>query len=138
MPDSVNVATTLAGLHGDAVAATAEQAKAHGLKTVTDLRGRFDADDVLATYRWQLDHLFPHCSHALLAGLPPSRTVGVDGGVKWREVARETERIRDISNRKVRTLDNSARKSVATTMSTSGSRTPSGTTAGARRSPRSP
>jgi hypothetical protein len=26
-------------------------------------------------------------------------------GVKWREVARETERIRDVSNRKVRTLD---------------------------------
>jgi hypothetical protein len=103
VPDSVNVATTLAGLHG-AVAATAEQAKTHGLKTVTDLRGRFDAGDVLATYRWQLDHLFPHCSHALLAGLPPSRTVSVDG-VKWREVARETERIRDVSNRKVRTLD---------------------------------
>ncbi|MFE4847531.1 GxGYxYP domain-containing protein, partial [Streptomyces sp. NPDC056689] len=103
VPDSVNVATTLAGLHG-AVAATAEQAKAHGLKTLTDLRGRFDADDVLATYRWQLDHLFPHCSHALLAGLPPTRTVNVTG-VKWREVARETERIRDTSNRKVRTLD---------------------------------
>ncbi|MEU6673941.1 GxGYxYP domain-containing protein [Streptomyces sp. NPDC046925] len=103
VPDSVNIATTLAGLN-NAVAATAEQARTHGLKTVMDLRGRFDADDVLATYRWQLTHLFPQCSHALLAGLPPTRTVAVDG-VTWRQVAREAERIRDGSNRRVRTFD---------------------------------
>lgn len=103
VPDTVNVATTLAGLR-DAVAATAEQAREHGLRTVMDLRGRFDPDDVLATYRWQLDHLFPQCAHTLLAGLPPTRTVTVDG-VRWREIARETERIRDLSNRQVRTLD---------------------------------
>ncbi|MHC5257966.1 GxGYxYP domain-containing protein [Streptomyces sp. UC4497] len=103
VPDSVNVATTLAGLK-NGVAATAEQARDHGLKTLVDLRGRFDADDVLATYRWQLDKLFPHCDHALLSGLPPTRTVSVSG-VKWREVARESERIRDTSNRKSRTLD---------------------------------
>lgn len=103
VPDSVNVATTLAGLK-NGVAATADQAREHGLKTLVDLRGRFDADDVLATYRWQLDKLFPHCDHALLSGLPPTRTVNVSG-VKWREVARESERIRDTSNRKVRTLD---------------------------------
>ncbi|MET8468576.1 GxGYxYP domain-containing protein [Streptomyces sp. NPDC006422] len=103
VPDSVNVATTLAGLK-DGVAATAEQARDHGLKTLVDLRGRFDADDVLATYRWQLDTLFPHCDHALVSGLPPTRTVSVSG-VKWREVARESERVRDTSNRSVRTLD---------------------------------
>ncbi|MFI7132255.1 GxGYxYP domain-containing protein [Nonomuraea sp. NPDC050153] len=103
VPDSVNVATTLAGLE-DAVAATAEQAAAHGLRTVVDLRGRFDPADVLATYRWQLDHLFPRCTHALLAGLPPTRTVRVDG-VRWRELARETERVRDASNRAVRAFD---------------------------------
>ncbi|MFH8487710.1 GxGYxYP domain-containing protein [Streptomyces longisporoflavus] len=106
VPDSVNIATTLAGLE-NAVAATADQAHKHGLRTVMDLRGRFDADDVLATYHWQLDHLFPRCSHALLAGLPPTRTVSVDN-VRWREVARETKRIRDVSNRRVRTFDLSA------------------------------
>ncbi|MFI7642449.1 GxGYxYP domain-containing protein [Nonomuraea sp. NPDC049400] len=103
VPDSVNVATTLAGLE-NAVAATAEQAAAHGLRTVADLRGRFDPGDVLATYRWQLDHLFPRCGHALLAGLPPTRTVRVDG-VRWRELARETERVRDSANRAVHTFD---------------------------------
>ncbi|MGR6912744.1 GxGYxYP domain-containing protein [[Actinomadura] parvosata] len=103
VPDSVNVATTLAGLE-NAVAATAEQAAEHGFKVITDLRGRFDPDDVLATYRWQLDHLFPRCTKALLSGLPPTRTVKVDN-VQWREVARESERIRDSSNRQVRTFD---------------------------------
>ncbi|GAA3713233.1 hypothetical protein GCM10022224_093450 [Nonomuraea antimicrobica] len=103
VPDSVNVATTLAGLE-NAVAATADQAAEYGLRIVTDLRGRFAPDDVLATYRWQLDTLFPRCTHALLSGLPPTRTVRVEG-VRWREVARETERVRDSSNRQVRTFD---------------------------------
>ncbi|MGW5216106.1 GxGYxYP domain-containing protein [Streptomyces sp. NPDC004051] len=103
VPDSVNVATTLAGLT-DAVAATAEQADRHGLRTVTDLRGRFDPDDVPATYRWQLRHLFPRCAHTLVAGLPPVRTVPATG-VRWREIAKETERVRDSSNRRTRTLD---------------------------------
>ncbi|MEU6718854.1 GxGYxYP domain-containing protein [Nonomuraea sp. NPDC046802] len=106
VPDSVNVATTLAGLE-NAVAATAEQATRYGLKTITDLRGRFDPGDVLATYRWQLANLFPRCAHTLLSGLPPTRTTRVDG-VQWREVARETERVRDSSNREVRTFDLSA------------------------------
>ncbi|PWS51603.1 hypothetical protein DLE01_10995 [Streptomyces sp. FT05W] len=103
VPDSVNVATTLAGLE-NAVVATAEQAREHRLGTVADLRGRFDADDVLSTYRWQLDHLFPRCAHTLLAGLPPTRTVRNEG-VRWREIARETRRVRDASNRQVRTFD---------------------------------
>lgn len=106
VPDSVNVATTLAGLE-NAVAATVDRARDHGLATVADLRGRFDADDVLATYRWQLDHLFPRCTHTLVAGLPPTRTVRADG-VQWRELAREAERVRDSSNRQVRTFDLSA------------------------------
>ncbi|GAA1361434.1 GxGYxYP domain-containing protein [Streptomyces beijiangensis] len=102
VPDTVNVATTLAGLE-NAVAATAEQARVHDLKVVADLRGRFD-DDPAAVYRWQLDNLFPRCSHALLAGLAPTRTVTVSG-VKWREIAREAVRVRDSSNRAVRALD---------------------------------
>ncbi|MFD0467984.1 GxGYxYP domain-containing protein [Nonomuraea thailandensis] len=103
VPDSVNVATTLAGLE-NAVAATAEQAVEHGFEVITDLRGRFDPGDVLATYRWQLGNLFPRCTKALLSGLPPTRTVRVED-VRWREVARETQRIRDSSNRQVRTFD---------------------------------
>jgi hypothetical protein len=102
VPDSVNVATTLAGLR-DAVVATPAQARKHGLKVLEDLRGKFDSDPV-ATYRWQLEHLFPQCDHRLLVGLPPTRVVAVEG-VKWREISREKERIRDSSNRAVRTFD---------------------------------
>ncbi|TWD84862.1 GxGYxY motif-containing protein [Kribbella amoyensis] len=102
IPDSLNVATTLAGLE-NAVVATAEQASAHGLRIVKDLRGVFDEDRV-KTYRWQLDNLFPRCSHKLLAGLPPTMVVQAEN-ITWTEIARETRQIRDSSNRDTYTLD---------------------------------
>ncbi|TDO52828.1 GxGYxY motif-containing protein [Kribbella sp. VKM Ac-2571] len=106
VPDSLNVATTLAGLE-NAVVADADQAKAHGLKIVQDLRGMFD-DDRVKTYRWQLDNLFPKVTHKLLAGLPPTRVVDVEG-VQWQEIARETRQIRDSSNRGTYNLDVSSK-----------------------------
>lgn len=106
VPDSLNVATTLAGLE-NAVVADADQAKAHGLKIVKDLRGMFD-DDRVKTYRWQLDNLFPRVTKQLLAGLPPTQVVDVEG-VQWVEIARETQQIRDSSNRGVYNLDVSAK-----------------------------
>ncbi|MET7280213.1 GxGYxYP domain-containing protein [Kribbella sp. NPDC005582] len=106
VPDSLNVATTLAGLE-DCVVADAAQAKAHGLKIVQDLRGKFDGDRV-KTYRWQLDNLFPRVTHKLLAGLPPTRVVAVEN-VQWQEIARETRQIRDSSNRRNYDLDVSAK-----------------------------
>jgi hypothetical protein len=105
VPDSLNVATTLAGLE-NSVVADADQAKAHGLRIVKDLRGMFDGDRV-KTYRWQLDNLFPRVTHKLLAGLPPTRVVAVEN-VQWKEIARETRQIRDSSNRGSYDLDVSA------------------------------
>ncbi|WP_328992963.1 GxGYxYP family putative glycoside hydrolase [Kribbella sp. NBC_01245] len=105
VPDSLNVATTLAGLY-DAVVADAGQVAEHKLRVVQDLRGKFD-DDRVKTYRWQLQNLFPRCSHRLLAGLPPTMVVDV-ANVSWREVARETRQIRDSSNRGSYTFDVSA------------------------------
>ncbi|HWD81993.1 MAG TPA: GxGYxYP domain-containing protein [Kribbella sp.] len=106
VPDSLNVATTLAGLE-NSVVADADTAKAHGLKIVKDLRGMFD-DDRVKTYRWQLDNLFPRVTKQLLAGLPPTRVVDVEG-VQWLEIARETQQIRDSSNRGTYNLDVSAK-----------------------------
>ncbi|SEK87527.1 GxGYxY sequence motif-containing protein [Pseudoxanthomonas sp. GM95] len=106
VPDSVNVATTLAGLES-AVVATAEQAALHGFRVIEDLRGRFTGQDKVQIYQWQRDHLWPRCEHRLLAGLAPTRLVDVPD-VAWREVARETQEIRDSSNRAVLTLDLSA------------------------------
>lgn len=103
VPDTINVATTLAGLH-DSVVATADQAQRYGLKIIDDLRGRFTGQDKVAIYRWQLENLWPQCDHRLLTGLAPTRTVDVDG-VTWTEIARETEQIRDSSNRTELTVD---------------------------------
>jgi len=103
--DSLNVATTLAGLE-NAVVADAAQAKAHGLRIVQDLRGKFD-DDRVKTYRWQLENLFPRCTRRLLAGLPPTMVVQAEG-LTWKEIARETRQIRDSSNRASYPLDVSA------------------------------
>lgn len=105
VPDSINVATTLAGLE-DSVAATPELAEKYQLRTVADLRGKF-GDDRVATYRWEFENLFPRCTKRLLAGLPPTMVVETEN-VQWREVARETRQIRDSSNRAVVTLDVSA------------------------------
>ncbi len=105
VPDSLNVATTLAGLE-NAVVADAAQAKAHGLRIVQDLRGKFD-DDRVKTYRWQLENLFPRCTRQLLAGLPPTMVVQAEG-LTWKEIARETRQIRDSSNRGHYPLDVSA------------------------------
>ncbi|MFG1819917.1 GxGYxYP domain-containing protein [Kribbella sp. NPDC049174] len=106
VPDSLNVATTLAGLE-DAVVADADQVKAHGLRIVKDLRGVFDNDRV-KTYRWQLDNLFPRCNQKLLTGLPPTMVVQAEN-VEWQEIARETRQIRDSSNRGSYDLDVSAK-----------------------------
>lgn len=103
--DTINIATTLAGLQG-AVIAHPEQAEVYGLPIVDDLRGRF-TDDAVATYRWQVEQLFSRCTNRLLTGIPPTRTVPVPG-VEWREVAREQDPIRDSSNRDVYELDLSA------------------------------
>lgn len=104
--DSINVATTLAGLHG-AVVASPELAQTHDLDVVEDLRGRFTGMSKVDVYRWQLEELWPRCEQRLITGLPPTRVHEVDD-VPWREVARETEQIRDESNRDVYTLDVSA------------------------------
>lgn len=104
--DTVNIATTLAGLKG-AVVATAEQAKTYQLKIIEDLRGKFDGQSKTEIYRWQQEHIWPQCEQRLLTGLPPTRVVDVEG-VEWQEIARETEQIRDSSNRDLYTFDVSA------------------------------
>lgn len=102
VPDTVNVATTLSGLTGSVVA-TSAQAKKHGLPVVKDLRGAFD-DDRVAVYRWQLENLWPRCSHRMLAGLSPMQVVTVPG-VTWSEVGREKTQLRDGSNKATYTFD---------------------------------
>jgi GxGYxYP putative glycoside hydrolase C-terminal domain/GxGYxYP_N second domain/GxGYxYP third domain/GxGYxYP_N 1st domain len=72
IPDSINVATTIAGLR-DAVVATPKVAdtleRRFQLRVLVDLRGRFT--DGMDAYSWQFEHLWPKTTRRMLIGLPP-------------------------------------------------------------------
>ncbi|WJH33760.1 GxGYxYP family putative glycoside hydrolase [Paenibacillus sp. CC-CFT747] len=77
VPDSINVATTLAGIK-DAVVASPELAKKlaaapYRLPVLEDLKGRFK--NRLDAYTWQFDHLWSQTSHRMLVGLSPDTSI---------------------------------------------------------------
>lgn len=71
---------------------------------IEDLRGQFTGMSKTEIYRWQLEHLWPRCEKRLITGLPPTQVIEVED-VSWREVGRETEQLRDESNRDTYTFD---------------------------------
>jgi hypothetical protein len=81
VPDSINVATTLAGLDHAVVAspalATTLQAAPYGLRVMDDLRGRFTSR--LDAYQWEYQHLWvPNAvTHRMLVGLPPLQSPSI-------------------------------------------------------------
>ena len=101
VPDSVNVATTLAGLR-DAVIATSEQAESLRLTVVDDLRGRFSGP--VDAYTWQLANLWPRCNHRMLTGIPGGQTVSVPG-VVWTTLGEVDQHVHDASNKATYTFD---------------------------------
>jgi GxGYxYP putative glycoside hydrolase C-terminal domain/GxGYxY sequence motif in domain of unknown function N-terminal len=101
LPDTVNVATTLAGIKDAVVAspALAERLEEeYGLPVLDDLRGRFA--DRLEAYEWQFEELWPQTTHRMLIGLPPQRHVGVPPGIPdhYTTVAEVGEHVHDASN----------------------------------------
>jgi len=66
---SVNVATTFAGLNNALVAhpSLVSQIEQHGISVIKDLRGQFD--DNVEMYRWAFEKLWPSCHHRILAFL---------------------------------------------------------------------
>jgi hypothetical protein len=101
VPDSVNVATTLAGLR-DAVIATSEQAESLQLTIVDDLRGRFSGP--VDAYTWQLANLWPRCNHRMLTGIPGGQTVSVPR-VIWTTLGKVDQHVHDASNKATYTFD---------------------------------
>jgi len=77
---TVNVATTLAGLH-DAVATSPAVASSAGLPVVADLQGKFSTD--LDAYTWAFENLWPKTTHRLFIGLDP----GISGYLRDYAVA---------------------------------------------------
>ena len=80
VPGTVNVATTLAGLH-DAVATSPTLAASAGLPVVADLRGMFATD--LDAYTWEVANLWQRTTHRMLIGLDP----GISGYLRDYAVA---------------------------------------------------
>ena len=100
-PDSVNVATTLAGLRG-AIIATPAQAQALDLPIIDDLRGRFAGP--VDAYTWQLRNLWPRCNHKMLTGIPGTQVVPVPG-VVWTTLGQVDQHVHDASNKNTYTFD---------------------------------
>ena len=89
IPDTINVATTIAGLRR-AVVATPRLAhrleRNYHLRVIEDLRDRFT--DRMDAYSWQFEHLWPKTTHRMLVGLPPgSGASGIEPFGKLRDYA---------------------------------------------------
>jgi len=109
VPDSINVATTLAGLKNGMVVspdlAPQLQAAPYRLKVLEDLRGRFE--DRMDAYTWQYEHLWKETTHRMLIGLSPSVSIKIPPGLpeSFEVIAEETRQIRDASNKGTYELD---------------------------------
>ena len=72
-PDTLNLATTIAGLRGGLVASPAQvpllTAPPYRLRILQDLRGRFFSR--LAIYQYAYRVLWPRTTHRILVGLNP-------------------------------------------------------------------
>ena len=101
VPDTINVATSLAGLQ-DAVIATPELAGELRLPVLEDLRGKFA--DKFAAYNWLLDQYWPRLNHRHVAAIGPSNTISVPG-VQWKTLLQVSEHVHDASNKAVYTAD---------------------------------
>ncbi|MGI8868638.1 MAG: GxGYxYP domain-containing protein [Mycobacteriales bacterium] len=104
--DSVNIATTIAGIRNGVVVSPTLAAKLaaapYHVKTLDDLRGRWT--DKLTAYRWALVNLWDKCDHRLLTGIGGTSTVTAPG-VTWTEVAKVPAPVTDGSNKATYTID---------------------------------
>lgn len=112
VPDSVNVATTLAGLK-NAVVASPEiaqklQAAPYDLKVLDDLQGKFK--DRLDAYTWQYENLWSQTTHRMLVGLNPETSIKLPDNQSdlFKVIDEDKTQERDGNNRKVYDLDLSA------------------------------
>lgn len=104
IPDSINVATTLAGLK-DAVVASPELAQQltaapYHLSVLEDLQGKFK--NRMDAYNWQYENLWSQTTQRMLVGLSPDTSIPIPPGNSelFQTIAIEKEQVRDGSNRK--------------------------------------
>lgn len=101
VPDTINVATSLAGLQ-NAVIATADLAAQYKLPIVEDLRGRFN--NKFDAYNWLVNTYWPSLNHRLLTGISPASPSFIPS-VSWATLFQVTAPVTDASNKAVYTAD---------------------------------
>lgn len=107
--DSVNVATTLAGLEDAVVASPALAAQLiaspFNLKVLEDLQGKFK--DRLDAYTWQYENLWKKTTNRMLIGLSPDTSIKMPPGLpeSFKTIAEELTQERDGNNKKTYELD---------------------------------
>lgn len=99
--DSINVATSLAGLN-NAVIATAALASEYNFPIIEDLRGRFS--NKIDAYTWLLENYWPHLNPRLLTAISGG-TPGFIPGVPWITLFEVTQPVTDASNKALYTAD---------------------------------
>lgn len=104
VPDTINLATTLAGIHG-AVIASAELAAQYNLPAIDDLRGRFTSN--LDVYRYALTNVYPQATKRLITAIGPSNSQATPG-VQWTTLLKVSQPVTDASNSATYTADLSA------------------------------
>lgn len=109
VPDSINIATTLAG-QKDAVVASPElatqlKASPYNLEVLDDLNGKFK--DRMDAYTWQYENLWKNSTHRMLVGLNPITSIKIPPGLpeSFKTIAEETTQERDANNKKAYDLD---------------------------------
>lgn len=107
--DSVNVATTLAGLKDAVVASPALAAQLKespfNLNVLDDLQGKFK--DRLDAYTWQYENLWKKTTQRMLVGLSPDTSIKMPPGLpeSFNTIAEEPTQERDGNNKKTYELD---------------------------------
>lgn len=104
--DTLNVATSLAGLVGGvvasaALASTLARAPYH-LPVIKDFSGQFS--DKFGAYDWALSTLWPRLTHRMLTAIEPTQNVTAPG-VTWTTVLDQTTQVHDASNEGTFTVD---------------------------------
>lgn len=101
VPDTINVATSLASLSG-ALVTSADLANQYQFQILEDLRGRFA--NKIDAYNWVLDNYWDQLTHRLLTAIGPA-SPNPAPGVGWTTLLQETSHVHDSSNKATYTAD---------------------------------
>lgn len=107
--DSINVATTLAGLRDSVVVSPQLADKLEGapynFPVIEDLRGKFE--NRIDAYNWQYDNLWSQTTRRMLIGLSPGTSIRIPPGLpaSFEKIAEEPTQERGANNRSVYEYD---------------------------------